>query len=300
MTRILVLGVSGMLGSIVFDYLSKIPGFDVYGTARNLKYLKNNVFLFDANNISQLEDPQFLDLRIEYVINCIGITKPFSRDDDPEGVKRAIRINADFPWKLADYTKRNRIKLIQIGTDCVYSGKRGGYNEKDAHDPLDVYGKTKSLGEVFDGSMLIIRCSIIGPELKEEKSFLLEWFLSQPKKSEIGGFEHHIWNGVSTLQFAKLCEKIISSNIYDKLISKSFIYHYTPNNTVNKYQLMHIFNDIFERDLKINKINKPEESVDRSLATIYPDLEQLVEKKNIKAVILELRNYMLNELERNV
>jgi len=299
MTKILILGVSGMLGSMIFDYLSKIPDFEVYGTARNPMYLKNSVFLFDANNISQLEDPQFLDLRIEYIINCIGITKPFCKDDDPEGIKRAIRINADFPWKLANYTKKYNIKLIQIGTDCVYSGKRGNYNEKNAHDPLDVYGKTKSLGEVFDGSMLIIRCSIVGPEPKEEKSFLLEWFLSQPKKSEIGGFEHHIWNGVSTLQFAQLCEKIISSNIYDELISKSFIYHYIPNNTVNKYQLMHVFNDIFQRELKINKVNKPEEKVDRSLVTIYSDLDQLVEKKDIKTAILELKNYILNKSEGN-
>ena len=293
MTNILVLGVSGMLGSMVFDYLSKNPSFNVYGTVRNSKFLDEKIYLFDAYNISQLEDEQFLNLKIEYIINCIGITKPFSKDDNPEGVKRAIRINADFPWKLTSYTKKYNIKIIQIGTDCVYSGIRGKYYENDPHDPLDVYGKSKSLGEVFDGSMLIIRCSIIGPEFKKETTFLLEWFLNQPNGGTIGGFEHHIWNGVTTLQFAQLCEQVIETNIYDQLIQKSFIHHYIPNNIVNKYQLMHIFNDVFEKNLKINRINKPEQKVDRSLDSKYSDLNDLMEKKDMKTAISELKDYMI-------
>ncbi|MFX1494569.1 MAG: dTDP-4-dehydrorhamnose reductase family protein [Promethearchaeota archaeon] len=292
MTKILVLGISGMLGSMVFDYLSKNPDFTVYGTVRNPKFLNDNTYLFDANDINQLENSQFLDLKIEYIINCIGITKPFSKDDDPEGVKRAIQINADFPWKLASYAKKHNIKIIQIGTDCVYSGKKGNYSEEDPHDPLDVYGKSKSLGEVFEGSMLIIRCSIIGPEFKKETSFLLEWFLSQPNGGIIGGFEHHIWNGVTTLQFAQLCEKIISSNIYDELVRKSYLHHYIPNNTVNKYQLMHLFNEIFEKELKINRVNKPEQKLDRSLATKYTELDRIIEKKDIKSAISELKDYI--------
>ncbi len=293
MTNILVLGVSGMLGSMVFDYLSKNSSFNVYGTVRKSKFLSDKIYHFDANDISLLENEHFLNLKIEYIINCIGITKPFSKDDDPEGVKRAIHINADFPWKLSSYAKKYNIKIIQIGTDCVYSGKRGKYIENDPHDPLDVYGKTKSLGEVFDGPMLIIRCSIIGPEFKKETSFLLEWFLNQPDEGTIGGFEHHVWNGVTTLQFAQLCEKIIVSNLFTQLREKSFIHHFTPNNTVNKYQLMHIFNDIFEKKLKINRVNKPEQQVDRSLATIYSDLSDLVEEKDMKTAILELKGYIL-------
>lgn len=295
MRNVLVLGASGMLGSVVFDYLSKNPSLRVYGTVRNTKYLKENIFLFDAYDISQLEKPEFVNLKLDYLINCIGITKPFSKDNDPEGVKRAILINADFPWKLAIYTRKYKIKVIQIGTDCVYSGMRGNYTEDDPHDPLDVYGKSKSLGEVFDGSMLIIRCSIIGPELKKQKSFLLEWFLGQPKGGTIGGFEHHVWNGITTLQFAQLCEKIISLNVYDDLIEKSYLHHYLPNVTVNKYQLMHIFNDTFEKELSIERINKPEETVDRSLATKYSELEKVMGKKDLKTAILELKAYMMKK-----
>jgi dTDP-4-dehydrorhamnose reductase len=230
-----------MLGSMVFDYLSKNPKFNVYGTVRDEKYQKNRVLIFNAYNISELEQEQFRKLKIDYIINCIGITKPFSKDDDPAGVVRAIKINADFSWELSKYAEKYDIKILQIGTDCVYSGKKGMYDEDAPHDPVDVYGKSKSLGEVFDGTTLIIRTSIIGPEFKKETTFLFEWFLNQPKGGNIGGFEHHIWNGTTTLQFAQICEKIIETNSFEKLIKISHVHHFTPNNTVNKFQLMNIF-----------------------------------------------------------
>ncbi len=292
MVNILVLGISGMLGSMVFDYLSKNMNFNVSGTVRNAKYQKERIFLFDANHISQLEDKKILNLNIEYVINCIGITKPFSKDNDPIGVVRGIRINADFPWELAKFAKNHNAKVIQIGTDCVFSGKKGQYNENDKHDPLDVYGKSKSLGEVFDGTTLIIRGSIIGPELKKEVTFLLEWFLNQKKGDTISGWEHHLWNGITTLQFAQICEKIIESNNFDKLIDISSVHHFLPNEIVNKYELMNIFNDVFDKKLKINRINKPDEKVDRTLSSNFDELSKLFDKSDIKTALTELSDYI--------
>ena len=187
MTRILVLGTSGMLGSMAFNYFSENPDLDVYGTVREQQYQLDKILIFDAYSVSDLETPRFKNLALDFIINCIGITKPFSHDSDPEGVKRAIRINSNFPWQLGAIAQNMNIKVIQIATDCVFSGKKGLYKEDDVHDPLDVYGKTKSLGEVFDGSVLNIRTSIIGPEPKDQKSYLLEWFLSQPNGENLNG-----------------------------------------------------------------------------------------------------------------
>jgi len=292
MANILVLGVSGMLGSVVFKYLSQNKDLKVFGTVRNPQYQQENILLFDANDSSQLEQKKFTDLNIDYCINCIGIIKPLCKDDDIVGVKRAIKINAEFPWELGEYAKNYGIKVLQIGTDCVYSGKEGNYNEDAVHDPLDVYGKTKSLGEPFDGTTLIIRCSIIGPEMKEQTYSLLEWFLGQPNGGKIGGYEHHKWNGVTTLQFAQICEKIILNNVFDKLIEISHIHHYVPNNTVNKYELMKIFNDIYDKNLIIDKVNIPEQSVDRTLSTKFKELAKLSEQKNIREAVIELNEFI--------
>jgi dTDP-4-dehydrorhamnose reductase len=292
MVNILILGTSGMLGSMVFDYLSKNKNFNVYGTVRNSKYQENRIILFDASDISQLENKEILTLNIDYIINCIGITKPFSKDDDPKGVVRAIRINADFPWELAKFAKENKIKVIQIGTDCVFSGIKGFYNENDKHDPLDVYGKSKSLGEVFDGTTLIIRSSIIGPEFKKETTFLLEWFINQQEGGTISGWEHHLWNGITTLQFAQLCEKIIETNSFDKLMEISYIHHFLPNNIVNKFELMNIFNEIFDKKLTINRVNKPDEKVDRTLGSKFDELSKLFGKSSLKTALNELLEYI--------
>jgi len=110
------------------------------------------------------------------------------------------------PHALAQATAKvlPMAKVLQIATDCVYSGKTGNYDEAAKHDALDVYGKTKSLGEVNARHVLNIRCSIIGPELKGRLS-LLEWFLSQPTGARVNGYAHHQWNGITTLQFAELC-----------------------------------------------------------------------------------------------
>ncbi|MHA2336201.1 MAG: sugar nucleotide-binding protein [Candidatus Hodarchaeales archaeon] len=292
MTNILVLGVSGMLGSMVFDYLSRNEKFNVFGTVRNAKYQTDRIYIFDAYNISQLEDDKILDLNIEYIVNCIGITKPFSKDNDPEGVTRAIKINANFPWELAKFAKNYKTKVLQIGTDCVFSGIKGLYSENDKHDPLDVYGKSKSLGEVFDGTTLIIRGSIIGPEFKKKVTFLLEWFLNQKEGDKISGWEHHLWNGITTLQFAQICENIIASNIFDKLIDVSYIHHFLPNEIVNKYELMNIFNEVFNKKLIINRVNKPEEKVDRTLKSNYNELSKLFGKSDIKTALFQLLDYV--------
>ncbi len=292
MTTILVLGISGMLGSIVFDYLSRNKNFDVYGTVRNVKYKKDRIFLFDAYDCSQLDNTNILNLNIEYIINCIGITKPFSKDDDPSGVIRAIKINADFPWELAKYAKKHNIKVLQIGTDCVFSGSKGNYVENDEHDPLDVYGKSKSLGEVFDGTTLIIRGSIIGPEFKKEVTFLLEWFLNQHDGGTISGWEHHTWNGITTLQFAQICEKIIETYSFDKLKEISHVHHFLPNEILNKYELMNVFNDTFNKKLNINRINRPDEKVDRTLGTKYDELSKLFGMSDIKTALNDLLDYI--------
>src|SRR6188768_1202155 len=194
MKRVIVLGATGMLGSMVCSYLKRNSDFEVVGTTRGT---------FDARKFVAGET-QKEELRADTIINCIGVIKPFCKDTDRQGVIHAIEVNALFPHRLAAEAKRVGARVIQIATDCVYSGAKGDYIETDAHDALDVYGKSKSLGEVFDGSLLNIRCSIIGPELKS-KSSLLEWCLSNRDGATLSGFAHHRWNGVTTLQFAQLC-----------------------------------------------------------------------------------------------
>lgn len=282
MTKVLVLGKNGMLGSMVFDYLTKVASLNISGTERN--EFDAEKFLKDPLKISKFKN-------FDYVINCIGIIKPYCKDNDPEGVIKAIRINSLFPHELAKFYSGSLTKIIQIATDCVFSGRTGNYNEDSIHDPIDVYGMTKSLGEVFTGNFLNIRCSIIGPEFKNNLG-LLGWFLSQKNGSKLKGFINHKWNGVTTLQFAQLVLKIIHENKFHELIRINHTHHFIPNNVVTKFELLELFAKIFNKKITILPTSTSIPSVDRTLSTKYDILSSLINKSNLEFKLRKLKKYM--------
>jgi dTDP-4-dehydrorhamnose reductase len=276
MTRkVIVLGGSGMLGSMVVDALSRDPALQVAATVRRpslaAKYQKLlpdvNWLLFDAEAPDTEKGLKVLDC-YEWAINAIGITKPLLHDDKPAEVARAIRTNSLLPHDIARRAEAAGTMVLQIATDCVYAGKKGGYTESAAHDPRDVYGKTKSLGEVASPRVRHLRCSIIGPEPKEHK-FLLDWFLGQPKNGRVNGFTNHRWNGVTTLHFARLCQGIINKNI-----DLPQTQHIVPSGTLTKCEMLQEFARQFHReDITITPEPAPE-AIDRTLQTGNEALNQ--------------------------
>jgi len=196
-----------------------------------------------------------LDLsgRPEWVINAIGITKPLINEDDPVKVRRAIRINAMFPHRLAQWAEERGARLLQIATDCVFGGVKRGYLETHPHDALDVYGKTKSLGEVKSTTVHHLRCSVIGPEPKDFK-FLVEWLRRQPKNARVNGFVNQEWNGITTLHFARICRGIIAQGI--KL---PHLQHVVPSGSTTKAELLRMIAAAYGRsDLQIVDAHAPQ------------------------------------------
>jgi dTDP-4-dehydrorhamnose reductase len=138
--------------------------------------------------------------------------------------------------------------------------------EDDPHDPLDVYGKTKSLGEVRAPGMHHLRCSIIGPELTSHRS-LLDWFLGQPPGAKVSGFVNHGWNGVTTLHFARLSAAIAARDL-----PLPPLQHLLPAAPLAKADLLEAIRSAYGRsDLAIERVSAPT-AVDRTLATRSPRL----------------------------
>lgn len=292
MAKILVLGKTGMLGSMVYEHLTQSSKHTVVATVRKERYAekKDAIEQFDVEKFFKKKGDFSYLLDFDYIINCIGIIKPYCRDTDPIGIHNAVLVNALFPHMLSKYCAKSNAKLIQITTDCVFSGKDGYYRENTPHDAIDVYGKTKSLGEVNSKNILHIRCSIIGPELKN-KLGLLEWFLHQDDNAQIQGYSNHKWNGVTTLQFAKLCLKIIDSNKFSEFIQNSHIYHFVPNNTVSKYELLKLFQRVFKKNNNVTPV-KSQDKIDRTLTTKYPQFTNFYGHETIRDALLELDNFM--------
>jgi dTDP-4-dehydrorhamnose reductase len=293
--KVVVFGASGMLGSMLLRVLSKDNNLKLIGTVRNFEMkLKINNVTWKKFNIDCFKEKELKSILSDapYIINCIGVIKPYIHDDNPIETERAIRINSLFPYILGNTAAQNGAKVLQIATDCVYSGFKGRYNECDKHDPLDVYGKTKSLGELYFTNMFHLRCSIIGFEQKNFLS-LLEWFLKQPKNAKINGYTNHLWNGVSTMQFGKICLGVICN--HEKL---PHVHHIIPKDIVTKYELLQIFAEEFNRkDITITPVQAPI-VVDRTLSTMNPELNKKLwnnagykETPTISEMITELNKF---------
>lgn len=183
------------------------------------------------------------DTPTEQAINCIGVIKPYCDDK-----ARAIKVNALFPYRLPEGS-------IQIATDCVYSGAKGSYTETDPHDATDTYGVTKSLGEA--SHIRNLRCSIIGPELKNHLSLLDQFLAGNIDK----GYTNHLWNGVTTLHFARIVKGAILEGI-----ELPQLQHIVPADVVTKAELLRIIADAYGLNLPVTDVEAPE-AVDRTLAT---------------------------------
>jgi dTDP-4-dehydrorhamnose reductase len=142
----------------------------------------------------------------DVVINCIGIVK--QRDEARQAIP-SIQVNALFPHQLADMCHEQNARLVQISTDCVFSGLRGKYTEADVPDPVDLYGRTKLLGELNRPNCLTLRTSIIGWQLNTFSS-LLSWF-SRQRGQRIKGYQQAIYSGFSTRVLAGLISDLIET-----------------------------------------------------------------------------------------
>jgi dTDP-4-dehydrorhamnose reductase len=264
MVRVAVLGSTGMLGSTLTRILERDfasvtefnrSGRSITGT--------NEVETLDVLNSYDLFE-SFNNLNLDYIINAIGMIKQLINEENPKDVLAAHEINSKFMNKLNEFSVQSGVRVIQIGTDCVYSGMNGSYSEEYAFDPTDIYGKTKKIGEQASSESMIIRSSIVGKENKNSVS-LLSWVLSQPEGTKINGYVNHFWNGVTTKHFSEIVSGIIKSESFFKGVA-----HLVPADTVSKYELIKIIAREFGRtDLEIQEF-VAENPINRTLVTIQP------------------------------
>ena len=264
MKRILILGSDGMLGQ-EFSFLALTNPNNFFFTTRSGRDIfGNSCFKFDC----ETDNLDFLlsSVKPEYVINCIGLVKQKIDEISAETFQKAIEVNAFFPKILGQLANKYNYKVIQIATDCVFNGEDGNYIESDLHTANDIYGITKSLGEVVSPHFLNLRVSIIGKAIKSKHS-ILNWLLIQKQNSLIKGYSNHIWNGITSLAFAKICIGIIKNDSF-----RSGIFHIVPGDKLSKYDLLFALINKFNRtDLQIEKFELADKK-DLSLLTMFPSI----------------------------
>ncbi len=290
--RVLILGVTGMLGHRLFLELSK--RHEVHATARSSSGLKEFIdyFEIDANFIRTGLTNDRVDyfkqvieeIKPDMIVNCIGIIKQVK---DGRDHITSIAVNSLFPHQIAKISRECGARFIHMSTDCVFTGTTGMYTEKSVSDALDLYGRSKQMGEVdYLDNSLTIRTSIIGREIKPHGG-LLEWFLGE-KSPEIKGFSKAIFSGFPTKTLANVIDQyVLESDL-------SGLYHLSVD-PIDKFSLLVKFNNLF----RVNKVilENTDLVIDRSLdstrfreATGFSPAswDQLIEDLNVDSDFYDL------------
>jgi dTDP-4-dehydrorhamnose reductase len=247
--RVLILGGAGMLGHRLWRTWHR--RFDVFVTVRKAaSYYTTQCDLFTPERLMGGVDVKRTDdvlaafawSRPDVVINAVGIIKQLKESEDPLS---SLEINALLPHRLALACRACGIRFIHISTDCVFSGKTGRYTEQSLSDAVDLYGRTKYLGEVHGEGSLTLRTSIIGREV-ETRLGLIEWFLAQ-RGGRCRGFSRAIFSGVTTPAFADLLADIIVNHP-----TLHGLYH-VSSEPISKYDLLRLVNEVYQLGVTIEK-----------------------------------------------
>jgi dTDP-4-dehydrorhamnose reductase len=147
--HILILGKNGQLG------WETERVFSCLGTVMALDYPEVDLLKLDQV-IKLLKGMEF-----DIIINATAYTAVDKAEDEPE---KAFQINSVAPGQMAQLAKEVGAVFIHYSTDYVFNGEKdGSYTEDDIPDPLNLYGRSKLLGEKavqeVGGAHLILRTS---------------------------------------------------------------------------------------------------------------------------------------------
>ncbi len=271
--KFLVLGATGMAGHMVAMYLCE-KKHDVTAFSRGaFPYCKNlNGDITDIPYLSETIRSGEYDV----VVNCIGLL-----NQDCEVKKsQAVYLNSYLPHFLAEITQSTQTRIIHLSTDCVFSGKSGGYNEDSFCDGQSFYDRSKALGEIMDEKNLTFRTSIIGPDMKEGGIGLLNWFMKQ--ENDVYGYKQAIWTGVTTLTLAKAMEAAALENL-------TGLYHLVNNQSISKYDLLRLFNSHL-RDNAVQVLPDEKVKIDKSLINNRKDFSFIV--PSYEDMVIEIKEWM--------
>ena len=273
-TKVLVLGASGMVGHVLTLRLNEFPEeFEVITASRNPTNGHSD-FVVDAANFNELRSLLEL-IKPDVCINAIGVLNRAADD-----LEISQKLNTELPLFLSNLGIERSFQLIHISTDCVFSGKRGNYSEMDRPDAHDNYGLTKIAGERIDPRHLVIRTSVIGPEIRSQAIGLFHWFTSQ--EGAVIGYGNVIWTGVTTLTLADSIIHAIANNTQGLL-------QLVNNKSISKWALIELIHSQFPNKTRVISSTSIPVS-NKSLLNTRDDWK--FEVPSYAQMITELRNWM--------
>lgn len=271
--KLLILGGNGMAGHLLVDYFNRQGRHSVFYTTREINDEKGLVL--DVCDIYKV-DAILESVRPDVIINAVGVLNQFAEQDKIA----AYHINGFLPHRLVRAANQIGARLIHISTDCVFLGTKGRYREEDLPDGASLYAMTKALGEIRESGHLTIRTSIIGPEVRQGGIGLMHWFMQQ--KGVVTGYRKVWWNGVTTLELAKVIDISLSSGV-------SGLVHLASPEPICKHDLLLLFKEIWEMN-QVTVVASDEPVQDRTLVSTRDDWTYQV--PHYRKMLEELKRWM--------
>ncbi len=246
MTKILVTGASGQLGS----ELQKISG-----NYPSIKFFFTDVQTLDITDINKLE-LFFNENKPEYLINCAAYTAVDNAETD---IETAEILNIDAVAFLAITAEKHDCKIIHFSTDYVYSGSKQDlpYTEEDVTNPQSEYGRTKLHGEqMLDGiyNSMIIRTSWLYSGFGN--NFVKTMLRLGKEKTELKVVFDQVGTPTYAGDLAKATMQIIEKA--EKTEFKPGIYNYSNEGVCSWYDFAHEIMEIAGLKCKIIPIESSE------------------------------------------
>lgn len=268
--KFFICGCNGMAGHTISLYLQE-QGHEVYGfdlhESKLIKSFAGNAF--DTETIARV----IREGNYDTVINCIGVLNQFAENNHA----LAAFLNSYFPHFLAKTTEGTDTQVIHMTTDCVFSGKKGSYTERDFRDGETFYDRSKALGELDDDKNLSLRNSIVGADINPKGIGLLNWFMNNTTGEHpvVNGYTKAMWTGQCTYQLAKTMEAAAKERACG-------LVNAVPDTDISKYELLKLFNKYLRGGrVQINPVEGV--NADKSLKRTnwdfnyrIPDYEQMV------------------------
>lgn len=241
--RVLVTGKTGQLGLSIAKLARYYPQYEFTFVGRDV------LDLSQSNNITEY----FQSKKYDVIINCAAYTEVDKAESEPE---LANQINHLAVRQLAKIAKEQGVVLIHISTDYVFNGQNHKpYVETDCVDPINVYGKTKLLGEqaIFDVQPkgVIIRTSWLYSEFGN--NFVKTMLRLGEERNSLNLIFDQVGSPTYAGDLAKAIIDIISSEFKSSEIV-SEVYHYSNEGTCSWYDFAKMIFEVRAIKCKINSI----------------------------------------------
>lgn len=234
--KVLVTGVNGQLGYDVVKELQK----------QNIEYFGATRKDFDITDFKATEK-FIIGYMPDVVIHCAAYTAVDKAEDDKE---QCYLVNAAATENISRICKKINTKMLYISTDYVFDGTKDGFYEvDDKPNPINVYGRTKLLGEQAVQKILnkyfIVRISwVFG---KHGNNFVKTMLRLGKEKKEVNVVADQYGSPTYTADLAPLLVKMIETDKYG-------VYHATNEGVCSWAEFAEEIFRIAEIRVKVNYI----------------------------------------------